>query len=456
MTGTPKPVDISTRRDRIATLARQMPGVALKTLAHHMDLDWLREAMRCTRKDGATGVDGQTFEEYAANLDANLEDLLNRAKSGTYHAPPVRRVHIPKGKGKLRPLGIPTLEDKVLQRAVLMLLEPVYEQDFMDCSHGFRRGRSPHGALEPIWKGVMDMHGAWVLDVDVKGFFDNLDHRHLQQILRRRVRDGVVVRLIGKWLNAGVMEKGVLTYPDSGTPQGGVISPLLANIYLHEVLDKWFEEIVKPRLTGKAFLIRFADDFVICFSSKGDAQKVMEVLPKRLQKYGLEIHPEKTRLVEFYPSKRRKGPRLPGSKSWPRTFDFLGFTHYWGVSRKGRWIVKRKTSKDRLARAVERITKWLRQVCFQERIRKHHPKLVQKMRGHYAYYGVTGNAESLKRFYYLVRRLWRKMLSRRSQKAYLSWEKYERKLKYYPLPEPVVVHSIYAAQRNRGPRSRMR
>jgi RNA-directed DNA polymerase len=252
---------ISTKLDRIATLAKQAPEMAFTTLAHHIDLDWLREAHRRTRKDGATGIDGQTATEYATNLEGNLRSLLERAKSGMYRAPPVRRIHIPKGDGtQTRPIGVPTFEDKVLQRAVAMVLEAIYEQDFLDCSYGFRPRRSAHQALERIQNETVKMRGGWVLEVDIARFFDTLDHAHVREMLRRRVRDGVLLRLIGKWLNAGVMEAGQLSSSVAGTPQGGVISPLLANVYLHEVLDTWFERDVKPRLQGQGLLVRYADD----------------------------------------------------------------------------------------------------------------------------------------------------------------------------------------------------
>ena len=309
MTETPDSNPVSTKLERIAKLAREAPGMAFKTLAHHIDIDWLREAYRRTRKDGATGVDGQTAEEYAANLEDNLRSLLDRAKSGTYRAPPVRRVHIPKGSGaETRPIGIPTFEDKVLQRAVAMVLEAVYEQDFLDCSYGFRPGRSAHQALDTVWNETMRTAGGWVLEVDMRKFFDTIDHGHMREILRRRVLDGVLLRLIGKWLNAGVLEDGGITYPDAGTPQGGVISPILANIYLHEVLDVWFDREVKPRLSGKATLVRYADDAVLFFANEQDARKVMAVLPKRFGKYGLTLHPEKTRLVEFRRPDKRDPP----------------------------------------------------------------------------------------------------------------------------------------------------
>jgi len=257
----PSSESVSTRRQRIAMLAKQSPQMAFTTLNHYLDLDWLREAFHRTRKDGAPGVDGQAWTDYAKDLEANLRSLLDRAKSGNYRAPPVRRVHIPKGTGnETRPIGIPTLEDKVLQRAVVMVLESIYEQDFHDSSYGFRPKRSAHQALDSLWTQTMKSGGGWVLEVDIRKFFDTLDHGHLREFLRRRVRDGVLLRLIGKWLNAGVLEDGCLTHPESGSPQGGVISPLLANVYLHYVLDEWFAGEVQPRLRGQAFLIRYADD----------------------------------------------------------------------------------------------------------------------------------------------------------------------------------------------------
>jgi group II intron reverse transcriptase/maturase len=402
----------------------------------------MREAYRLTRKDGAAGIDGQEAGDFAENLDENLQELLDLAKSGLYRAPAVRRVHIPKGKGKTRPIGIPTFGDKVLQRAVVMVLEPVYEQDFLDCSYGFRPGRSAHQALEALWKGLMGMGGGWVLDLDIARFFDSVDRVKMQQVLRQRVNDGVVKRLVGKWLRAGVMESGQLSYPDSGTPQGGVISPLLANIYLHEVLDLWFHEQVIPRLKGRAFLVRFADDAVLCFEREEDARRVMDVLPKRLGKYGLSLHPEKTRLVEFRrpPRRTKRGDRSGSTR--PGSFDLLGFTHYWGRSRKGSWVVKRKTAKGRLSRALATIARWCRTHRHMP-VREQHAQLELKLRGHYAYYGITGNGRALKNFRHFVERIWRKWLDRRSNRAGMKWEKYKRLLGRYPLPAPVVVHSIY-------------
>lgn len=428
---------ISTQQGKIADLARQEPKLVLTTLAHHIDVGWLREAYRHTRKTGAAGVDGVTPSHYEAHLEANLENLLERFKSGRYRAPAVRRVHIPKGgAGKTRPIGIPTLEDKLLQRAVLMVLEPVYEQDFLDCSHGFRPGRSAHQALAVLWQGLMDIGGGWVIDLDIQSFFDTVDWAWLRSFLDQRVRDGVIRRAIGKWLRAGVMEQGVVCYPEEGTPQGGVISPLLANIYLHEVLDSWFYQAVRPRLRGHAFLVRYADDAVLGFETEEDARRVMSVLPKRFGKYGLTVHPEKTRLVDFRRPGRGNGP---GSG---RSFVMLGLTHFWGRSRKGQWVVQRKTAPERLSRALRQIGRWCR-LHRHERLADQQRALNQKLRGHYSYYGVTGNARALARFHHEVERHWRKWLHRRSHATKMTWEHFKRLLRYYPLAPPRVVHSIY-------------
>jgi group II intron reverse transcriptase/maturase len=402
-----------------------------------MDMEWLKEAFRRTRKGGAVGVDEQSGVEYAVNLEANLQALLNRAKDGdTYKAPPVRRTYIPKADGSQRPLGIPTFEDKVLQRAVVMLMEPLYEQDFLDCSYGFRPRRSAHLALERIWQGLMSTKGGWVVDADIRKYFDTLDHAHLRAILDRRMRDGVLRRLIGKWLKAGVLDQGCLTYPESGTPQGGVISPLLANIYLHEVLDVWFEKEVKPRLRGSAFLVRYADDFVMGFALEEDARRVMEVLPKRFEKFGLKIHPDKTRLVEF---KKPTEPRDP--KGGPGSFDFLGFSHYWGKSKTGNWVVKRKTAKSRLSRALKSIGEWM---CKHRHrpIPEQRRTLNQKLVGHFRYYGITGNSKALGRYRNEVVRRWRNWLNRRSQHARMCWKRMTKLLAKYPLARAVAYASV--------------
>jgi group II intron reverse transcriptase/maturase len=427
-------MNISTKLERIAKHAREIQSAGLKTLAHYIDIEWLREAHRRTRKDGAPGIDRQTARQYEQHLDANLESLLDRALSGQYTAPPVRRVHIPKGDGtETRPIGIPTFEDKVLQRAVAMVVEAVYEQSFYDFSYGFRPGRSAHQALEAIQSASVRFAGGWLVEVDIRRFFDTVDHRCMQEILQRRIRDRALLRLIGKWLNAGVLEGRTLSHPDEGTPQGGVISPLLANVYLHEVLDEWFVKQVLPALRGSATLVRYADDFIVLFSSRQDAIRFLAVLPKRFGKYGLSIHPEKTRLLSF------RRPDRVGNNSEPSgTFNFLGFTHFWALSRRQKWVVKRRTAKDRFRRALLRFQEWCRRHNH-DPLPVQHRAIERRLRGHYAYFGITSNGDSIKRFFREVTRAWRKALARRSQRG-LPWKKMLRLLKHYPLPAPRIVH----------------
>ena len=412
------------------------------SLAYLMDLDGLREAYRRTRKDGAVGVDGQTAADYEQGLEIHLQSLLDRAQSGTYRAPPVRRVHIPKAGSstQTRPIGIPTLEDKVLQRAVAMLLEPIYEQDFYDSSYGFRPERSAHQALAALWQQSMDLQGGYILEVDIQQFFDTLDHAHLRTFLRQRIRDGVVERLIGKWLNAGGLEKGRGYYPEAGSPQGGVLSPMLSNVYLHYVLDEWFERQIKPRLQGAAYLIRYGDDFVLGFAQEEDARRVQAVLPKRFGQYGLTLHPEKTRLIPF----QRPPSGATGKRGGPghavRSFDLLGFTHYWGRSRKGHWVIKRKTASDRRSRALRTIAQWCRRHRHRP-LEEQHRTLSQKLRGHGAYYGLIGNSAALSGFRREVSRIWRKWLSRRHRGKPMPWDRFDRLLERYPLPAARVLHA---------------
>jgi group II intron reverse transcriptase/maturase len=429
-------MEMYTKQERIAYRARTHPQEAFVSIGHYLTKEWLEEAYHRTRKDGVVGVDGVTAQSYERNLDVNLERLSNLARSGKYKAPPVRRSYVPKpGKKEVRPIGIPSFEDKVLQRGVAMILEPIYEQAFLDCSYGFRPGRSAHKALENIWQNIRKLNGCWILDVDIRKFFDTLDHQHLREILDRRIRDGVVRRLIGKWLRAGVWESGALSYPDKGTPQGGCISPLLSNIYLHTVLDEWFESQIKPRLQGRAFLVRFADDFVIGFSHERDARRVMDVLPKRFSRFGLEVHPDKTRLVNFMPPRRH-----PGGES--ETFDFLGFTHYWGKSKRGYDTVKRKTAKDRMSRtlkAMKRYCDFNRHLKIPEQCKALNRKLI----GHYAYFGITGNFPDINRVYQQTRRIWFKWLRRRTRgNKGMTWPRFAvLESTVFTLKQPRIMHS---------------
>jgi group II intron reverse transcriptase/maturase len=406
------------------------------SLHHLIDGEWMREAYRRTRKDGATGIDGVTGADYEKDLGANLDDLLDRMKSGRYFAPPVRRHYIPKADGTKRPLGIPTFEDKVAQRAILMLLEPIYEADFLPCSYGFRPGRSAHDALNALRAGIIEQRQRWVIDADLKAYFDSISHTHLRSFLDLRIRDGVVRRMIDKWLKAGVLEEGTVHRPVAGTPQGGVVSPLLSNIFLHHVLDEWFEKVAKPRLNGQCQLVRYADDFVVALEDRHSGKRLLDVLGKRLGRYGLTLHETKTRYVDF----RR---RRPYGRHWmasATTFDFLGFTHVWGRSMQGKDVVRQITAKGRFARALKSVHQWCKRY-------RHLPVTAQQdylarvIRGHCAYYGLTGNGKRLEWFRYQVARTWRKWLARRSRLRRLNWDRMNVLLKRYPLPYVTITRS---------------
>lgn len=416
-------------------MARTHRDRAFASLHHVLDLDWMLEAYRTTRKDGAVGIDGVTATEYAETLETNLLDLLDRIKSGRYQAPPVRRTYIPKADGSQRPLGIPTFEDKVAQRAIAMLLEAIYEQDFFACSYGFRPGRSAHDAVHELRTALMTQGLRWVLDIDVKRYFDTIPHDHLRQFLDRRVTDGVVRKMIDKWLRAGVLENGSLTGSTEGTPQGGVISPLLANIYLHYVLDEWMVTVVAPRLKGRYCLARYADDFVMAFEDYLDATRVFAVLGKRLSRFGLTLHPEKSRFIDFR-------FRRPGGKCHPATsgstFDFLGFTHVWGKSRNGKNVVRQVTAKGRYARALAAVTDWCRHNRHRS-IRTQHDHLSAMLRGHFGYYGITGNGRRIRWYLHQVARIWKKWLSRRGRHGNFRWSSLNELLSRHPLPPARII-----------------
>lgn len=420
---------MSTSLLRLAALGRNYPERCFTNLNQYLTKDLLRAAYHQTRKDGAVGVDGQTAVGYAEALEDNLESLLMRAKSGRYIAPPVRRAYVPKGNSR-RPIGIPTFEDKVLQRAVALILDKLYEPIFHPHSFGYRPGRSAHHALAVLRRHLGQGGGGHIVEMDIQGFFDHLDKRRLREFLQQRIGDGVILRLINKWLKAGVMEAGSVHYPEHGSPQGGVISPLLANVYLHSVLDQWFEREVKPRLMGSACLIRFADDAVLLTRNARDADRVMEVLPKRFGRYNLSLHPEKTCVATF----------RPRDKS---SFDFLGFTHYWKRSRRGDWIIQRKTMKSRFARSVKAIGQWCRQHRH-DRLPDQHAVLCRKVQGHYNYYGIRGNFFAIKQFRHVVAHIWIKWLRRRSQRHRLNWDHADRLLRRYPLPRARLLTTVPA------------
>jgi RNA-directed DNA polymerase len=427
---------VTPKLQRLAEQAARDPGRVFTTLAHLIDADFLREAYRQTSKSSAPGIDGVTANRYAEHLDDNLRDLYERLRSGRYQAAPVERVWIEKDDGGWRPIGKPAFEDKIVQRAVAMLLEAIYEQDFHDCSYGFRPGRRAHDALHELRERCMQEGIGWIVDADVSGYFDSLDRTRLQEVLRRRVNDGGIRRLIGKWLRAGVMEDGEWHHPETGVVQGGVISPVLANIFLHHVLDEWFEREVRPRMKGRCFLLRFADDFVIGCELETDARKIMTVLPKRFARFGLTIHPTKTVLIAF-----RKPPARQASANGNGTFDFPGLTHYWTQSRRGFWVIKRRTARKRLRRTKKSLWRWCR-------IHRHAPLKYQyqmlclKLRGHFRYYGIRGNFRLLEDVRRYAEKAWRYWRSRRSSKSPIRWEQFQQLLETYVLPTPQIVHDI--------------
>ena len=427
----------STQRTWIAEQARRHPERVFNSLHHLIDLDWMREAYRRTRKDGAPGIDGVTAADCEQELETDLNGLPNRIKSGSYHAPPVRRHCIPKADGRQRPPGIPTLEDKVAQRAVVMLLEPVFEADFPSCSYGFRPGRSACEALDALYQGIARQGQVRVIDADIQGYFDNIPHTRLRGFLDLRIKDGVIRRMIDKWLRAGVLEDGVPSHSQTGTPQGGVISPLMANYYLHHVLDRWFAEAAQPRLRGGSRLVLYADDFVPAFADAGDGRRVLAVPGKRLARYGLTLHATETHYVDFRPPQGKRG------RGTPTRFDFPGFTHAWGRSGRGNRVVRQLTAKGRYARALKAVAEW----CKKHRhapldARQRHPGSV--IRGHCNYCGLTGNGKRLSQYRCEVACIWRRWLSRRSRKSRINRERMQALLKQYPLPPAKVVRSIYA------------
>lgn len=428
------PPTVSTILARIAEQSAREPGRVFTTLAHHMTVEFLREAFERVRPKAAPGVDGVTWEAYATNLTTNLEDLYRRLRAGSYCAPPVRRVWIDKEDGRKRPLGIPTLEDKIVQRAAAMLLEAVYEPIFQDCSYGFRPGRSAHQALTYLRTQCLKRGVTRIVDADVSGYFDHIDHGNMRTFLKRKVNDGSLLRLIGKWLNAGVLDEGCLQRPEAGTPQGGVISPILANVYLHHVLDEWITQDVQARLSGECIIVRYADDFVIGCSDANDARRIYAVLPMRFARFGLTIHPTKSRLVPF---SRPRGETRRGTG----TFDFLGFTHYWGKTRQGGWTIKRKTRRPRMQRAFKAIWAWCRDHRHWS-VPEQHRMLSAKLQGHYAYYGIRGNYKALEVVFEFVEKAWKHWLGRRTRDGYISWEEYERRYRQvFVLPKPRIVHA---------------
>jgi RNA-directed DNA polymerase len=429
--------DMSPELRKVAERARREPDGRFHSLAHLLCVGALGRAVGRLRGNAAVGVDGVTKEMYEQDLWGNLKNLVERLKAKRYRHQPILRVHIPKDNGKTRPLGISAFEDKVVQDALREVLQAVYEQDFLDCSYGFRPGRSAHDAIRALHRSADQGVCNWILEADIVSFFDSVDRAALREMLQKRLADGSLLRLIGKCLNVGVLDGEEFSTPEVGTAQGSVLSPLLGNIYLHYVLDEWFERVVRPRLRGRATLVRYADDFVIAFELREDADRVWEVLPKRMQRYGLALHPDKTRLLDF-----RRPPQEQRDGKGPSTFDFLGFTLYWRRTLRGYWRLGCRTRRARLRRAMNAVYAWCRD-------HRHRPLVVQhaglrsRLQGHINYFGVNGNLKSVARLCFHALSAWKRWLSRRSQKAYLTWDRITLLVQRYPLPPPRVVVPIW-------------
>lgn len=429
-------VKMSTVEMQIAERARKHPCEALTNLHQFIDDPMLINCFNGLNKKGASGVDRETWYEYNEQRSERIPQLHAAFKSGKYRAPNIRRAYIPKGDGKQRPLGLPTVEDKLLQTAVAKVLTPVYETMFYNTSYGFRPGRSQHQALDKLFKEVSFTGKRYIIDADMENYFGSIDHQRLREFLDHRIKDGVIRKMIDKWLKAGIFEKGNVSYPKEGTPQGGSISPLLSNIFLHYVLDEWFIEQIQPLLKGKSFIIRFADDFLLGFTNKEDAERVMKVLPKRLGKYSLTLHPEKTRLIELV---ERNGQK-------PGTFDFLGFTHYMGKSRKGRTVLMRKTSSVKLRASLKRMFEWVR-VNRHRKVGELIFEINQKLRGHYGYYGITFNSKRISSYFEQTKRILHYWLNRRGGKCVWNWEKYSKLVvEWIPLLAPRIYHGYQLAK----------
>ena len=425
---------------RVMERARRNPQERQFSLAYLIDVDALRRSFGRLAPKAAPGVDGVSKAEYGQNLEENLRDLHARLKTRKYRHQPIRRVHVPKDRDRTRPIGISTVEDKIVQRALCEILEAIYEQDFLDCSYGFRPGLSAHDALRELhrvtWNGEVNV----ILEADVASFFDTVDRPTLLGMLRERIADKSLLRLIAKCLHVGVLEGESFSRPDEGTVQGSIISPLLGNLYLHHALDLWFEEVVKPLLRGKAVLIRYADDFLIGFEYPDDARRVLTVLGKRLGRFNLKLHPDKTRLIDF-----RRPPLSQTGGKGPGSFDFLGLTVFWRRNRRGRgWHVSFKTRKARLTRAIKNVYDFCRRQRHQS-VPEQHAALVSRIRGHFLYFGVNDNTESLSLLVYWSTRAWHKWLNRRSQRSRLTWERFNDLLRDFPLPRPRVYVNLWSS-----------
>ena len=430
---------VETRLKLITQMAKDDSKVKFTSIAHILNEGHLEQCYKALKKNKASGIDGVTVEEYGVDLGKNLKELVIRMKALQYYPQAVRRVYIPKGEGKVRGLGIPSVEDKIVQMGAKRVLEAIYEVDFSDSSYGFRPGRSCHQALDVLDKTIMTRPINAVVEVDIEKFFDNVDHKWLMECLKQRISDPNFLRLVVRFLKAGIIEEGEYAESDKGTPQGGVLSPLLANIYLHYVLDLWFEKIAMKELKGYMRLIRYCDDFVVCFEEVEAAGKFMEMLKVRLSKFGLKIAEDKSRVIEFG---RKVWKDTNGKGGKPATFDFLGFTHFCDKTRRGKFKVGRKTARKKFIQKMKAMNEWLKGVRNLTKLPEWWKVLKVKLTGHYRYYGISGNRKSMDRFYEETTKLAYKWINLRSQKKSYAYEQYDLYWKV-KLPKPKIYHNIY-------------
>jgi RNA-directed DNA polymerase len=432
---------VATKLRRIVEKARKEPGLKFTSLYHLMNEELLRGCFAQLRKDAAAGIDQMTKEKYAENLDANLSSLLDRLHLMAYRPQPVRRTYIPKpGSAKQRPLGIPSFEDKIVQAGLVRIMESVFEQDFIEDSYGFRPSRSCHDALRTLSDAVENRQVNHIVEADIKGFFDNVNQEWLMKFLDHRIGDKRIQRMVKRFLRAGVAEDGQVRVSDEGTPQGGVISPLLANIYLHYALDLWFERVFRKRCTGYTRLIRYADDFVVCFQHKLDAERFHQELGERLGKFNLEVEPTKTKIIQFG---RFAASKAKGRGERPETFDFLGLTHYCSKRKDGTGFrMKRVTSRKKFTAKLKIFKEWLKQARNME-MKELWSRVRAKLSGHYNYYGITDNLRGIERFKKEVERLLFKWLNRRGKRRCLNWRAFRELLKRLPLPKPRIKVNMF-------------
>jgi len=409
-------------------------------LAHLLNKGFLKECYFSLGKDRACGIDGVTWTEYGKDLDENLNNLVTQMKVKRYKPLPAKRVYIPKDGHQKRPLGMPALEDKIVQKGISRILAAIYEADFLNCSYGFRPERNCHQAINAVDKTSMTKPINHIIDADIKSYFDSVSHKWMIEFLQVRIKDPSFLLLIRRFLKAGYFEAGLIVATEQGTPQGGNLSPILSNVFLHYVLDLWFEKKVKPQARGACYLVRYADDFVCMVQYADDAQRIEQALRERFTKFDLELHPVKTRVISFGRYERRNAKQ---QKRRPNTFDFLGFTHFCDTSRKGKFIVGRKTSRKKFRMKCKEMNDYLKRVRNLEKVKEWWPTLGAKLRGHYQYYGVSGNVRALDRYYSLTMRMILKWLNRRSQRKSFSWKGFMKYLEHYPLPKPRIVHNLY-------------